>query len=356
MNPKIITIRKATAEFPRHSEATAVELTDGSLLLVWQEYTASNLAGHDNAPNQLSAILSRDGGLTWGDHRVLVETQPGNCNVYSPSLAKTAEGEILFTYFTYHVLEQGKTSPTTAYLSRSRDEGRTFSPPEVIWDHQPLTCCAGSLVVLDRGRLILPNMQKAGETWTPSEHMQAGSFVSDDAGRTWRQSNWVKLPMRGCMEPHVAELRDGRLMMAMRTQLGSVFACSSADAGLTWSKPQTTGLHAPESCPDLVRIPSTGDLVMVWNNSEYDPTFRSHYGKRSPLTVAVSRDQGRSWGEPKNIEVDPAWAYSNPDLQFFGDGQAILTYWSCPYRQDWRMNVDLIDLKAAIFDVDWLYL
>ena len=47
----------------------------------------------------------------------------------------------------------------------------------------------------------------------------------------------------------IVELRDGRLLMHMRTQLGAVFQSDSTDGGATWSKPQTTGLRAPQSMP-----------------------------------------------------------------------------------------------------------
>ena len=72
-----------------------------------------------------------------------------------------------------------------------------------------------------------------------------GCYYSDDNGRTWQECrNYVDLPLRGAEEPKIAELRDGRLMMIMRTQLGSVFKSISEDGGASWSRGQTTGLMA----------------------------------------------------------------------------------------------------------------
>ena len=107
------------------------------------------------------------------------------------------------------------------------------------------------------------------------------------------------------MEPHVEALTDGSVLMVMRTQLGSVFSCRSRDGGLTWSAPQATALRAPESCPELARHPRSGDLWLLWNDSEYDPAFGSHFGKRSPLSLAVSGDEGRTWLRRSVIESDP---------------------------------------------------
>lgn len=57
----------------------------------------------------------------------------------------------------------------------------------------------------------------------------------------------VWLPLRGAMEPSVAELPGGELVMSLRTQLGAVFMAHSSDGGDTWSLPQTSGLRAPDS-------------------------------------------------------------------------------------------------------------
>jgi sialidase-1 len=160
--------------------------------------------------------------------------------------------------------------------------------------------------------------------------------------------------MRGVMEPHVEATRDGRVLMVMRSQLGSLFLSESSDDGQTWSKPQPSGLRTPESCPELTRIPETGDLLMIWNNSPYDPAFRSHFGKRSPLTAAVSRDEGRTWTHLRDIEDDPRRAYSNPGCRFTSTGKAIVNYWTCEYLPDWAMQ-DVIDLRIAIIDSAWFY-
>jgi len=152
----------------------------------------------------------------------------------------------------------------------------------------------------------------------------------------------------------VEETRDGRVLMVMRNQLGSLFLAESADGGVSWSLPQTTGLRAPESCPELTRIPETGDLLMIWNNSPYNPAFASHYGKRSPLTAAVSRDEGRTWGRPRDIESDPSRAFSNPGCRFIRGGMAIVNYWTCEYLPNWFMQ-DVIDLRAAIIETAWFY-
>lgn len=355
--PLIVTVAQASHAFPRHSEPALAERRDGTLFMVWQEYLASPHGGEDNAPNRLSACLSTDGGVTWSGQRVLVERASGDVNVYSPNLLVLPSGEWLFIYFRYHALTAGQPPDVSAYVCRSTDEGESFSAPAAIWQHQPQAFASGVVKRLHDGRLLLPIGRQTGAVWSSSDHEVLGSYSSSDDGRTWHASgNWVDLPLRGAMEAHVEELRDHRLLMVMRTQLGAVFASHSADGGETWSKAQTTGLRAPESCPELVRLPATGDLLIVWNNSPYDPAFGSHYGKRSPLTVAISRDDGQTWSAPVDLETDPERAFSNPVALVTRRNTVVLMYWTCPYRSDrWLMNVERLDLRAAVFGVDWLY-
>jgi len=351
---KIVTIRKATAEYPRHSEAAIVELPAGRLLMAWQEYTQSELGGSDHAPNRIAAMVSTDEGLSWGEHRVLVEPESGDVNVYSPSFLYLPSGELLLFTFRYQVLEAGKPPQTTATIRRSTDNGQSFAQPQLVWENKPYGCASSVLKLLTCGRMIIPIAKQVGAVWSKTDHSLAGIIYSDDEGATWREcETWVDLPLRGAMEPHLEELTDGRLLMVMRTQLGSVFKSYSQDRGVTWSLAQSTGFMAPESCPELVRIPQRGELMMVWNNSPYDPSWASHYGKRTPLTIARSQDEGETWIDFQEIENHPARAYSNPACTFTKNGKGILTYWVARYKESGYMDNSLLDLKAAIFDPRW---
>jgi sialidase-1 len=350
---RVVTIAQASAEHPRQSEGAMVELMGGAVLLVWQEFLASELGGEDNAPSRLATMTSTDGGLTWGGHRVVVASAPGDVNVYSPNLIRLDTGEILFIFMRYHSVYPCDTS---GFVWVSHDEGQTFEPLAQAWDHQTYGLCSATLRQLPTGRLIIPMSRPAGTEGAAADHWLAGAIYSDDRGQTWHESaSWVDLARRGCMEPHIAWLRDGSLLMLMRTQLGALYATRSPDDGATWSEPEGTGMVSPESCPELINIPGTGDLLAVWNDGAYDPGWFSHFGKRTPLTVALSRDDGRTWAPRFGVEADPGWAFSNPGCAFLSNGTAIVNYWACAYEPSGRMGVDRIDLKAAIVDLRALY-
>jgi sialidase-1 len=347
---RILTVAEHDSAYTRKSEGDVVELNNGNLLLSYMEFRGD---GSDFASTRLVIVESMDGGRTWGHHRVITETAPGDINVYSPNLIRLSAGEILYVFARYH---EGKPRLATHHVWRSLDEGQTFSPYSLFGENAPLGSCNATLKRLSSGRLLFP---MCGMIPDNTDNPYGGTYDgvvyhSDDGGKRWIESkNRLFLPMRGVMENHVEETRDGRVIQVMRNQLGSLFLSYSSDGGETWTKPQTSGLSTPESCPELVRIPATGDLLMIWNNSPYDPGA-SHSGKRNPLTAAVSTDEGRTWGFIRDIETDPTRAFSNPGCRFTREGRAILNYWTCEYLPNGHLQ-DIIDLRVAQIETDWFY-
>ena len=348
---EIITVCKADEDLPRHSEASIIELKDSSLLMAWQRFERSRFGSGDEAPSTISLMNSSDGGRTWGNFRVAAERDENSVNVYSPNFLRLKNRDILLLFMRYNQLTPGMPQLATAYTIRSRDEGKTFSPPEPIWQRERFGFSNSCMMRLSSGRVILPAQYAEGDLWSSSEKSHVRVFYSDDDCNTWvfGEKN-ISLPMRGAMEPFVAELKDGRLIMVMRNQLGSLFKSYSTDQGENWSHPQTTGLSIPESCPYVTNIPGSDKIMVIWNNAEYNMHWRSHYGKRSPLTAAISADGGVTFTDFWDIETDPKIAFSNPGITWTKDGVCLLTYWVCPYSENWIMN-GLIDLRLARFRV-----
>lgn len=342
----IVTVSKSTPELPRKSEGDVIELTDGRLLLVSMEFGGD---GSDFATTRFVSHESSDGGRTWGRHQVITETLAGDLNVYSPNLIRAKDGGILLLFMRQH-----RPGSLTNHVWKSTDEGQSFSPLVEFVPKRDLSLCNATVKRLTSGRLLLPASPPA-----PGRPAETGPYVatmlySDDDGLTWQVSaSRIELPMRGAMEPHVQQAADGRVLMVMRNQLGRLYFSESKDDGVTWSPAFASSLTSPESCPELTGIPGTNDLLMIWNNS-YDPKFRSHFGKRSPLTAAVSKDHGKTWQHLRNIEFDPSRAFSNPGCRFTRDGRAIINYWTCEYLPNWAMQ-DVIDLRVAVIDKSWFY-
>jgi sialidase-1 len=355
-----IPLAPATPEHPRHDHADLVELPDGTLLMVWLERIASALGGADESPSNISSMRSHDGGRTWGEYRVEFTAGPGDVNIYHPSLLLLPDNELLLFTLIYHKLEWDQPLVASGYLRRSRDFGRTWSKPTMLWSN---TCQSGTHQTLSRlssGRLLKSVEELPVWGAFPKCVSKSGCYISDDNGRTWQAPKcWITLPLRGAMESTTAETHGGELVMSMRTQLGSVFLSRSQNQGETWSKPQTSGLMSPESMPRMKRIPTTGDLLLIWNHSEFDPAA-GHSGCRTPLSTAVSRDGGRTWGPIRNIEDDPRIAFTNTGCSFTSDGRVIMMYRLMPgfeTKVPAPAGADSVTggLKAAMLSIDWLY-
>jgi sialidase-1 len=362
--PTIIEVARATKDRPRQSEASIVQLKDGSLLLLWMEFLPSQYIGDDEAPAQISAMRSTDGGFTWGGHRVVERMTPGDTNLYCPGIIRLKTGELLFKYDRLHLYRKDQPLNASGFVRKSFDEGKTFTDEVPIWRNRPHAGCPNDIRQLSTGRIIAPIVEMSGmmlagdeNAISPQNYIKAGCWYSDDNGQTWSEcEQYVELPLRGAMEPRVEELRNGDLLMVMRTQLGSVFKSISKDGGKTWSKAQTTGLRSPESAGDLLRLPN-GDLMIVWNEQDYDPKY-DHYGKRNPLTIAISTDDGLTWKNKKYIETAHDREFTNPSSMVTRDGNVLLTYCSSAYEKlepPGRLGRERMDLKMAIFPVEWLY-
>lgn len=354
--PVIVTVAKADDKHVRHSEGSAVELKDGQLLLAWIEFTKGE-GDSDFFPARIVAKMSKDGGKTWDGYRVLAVPESGEISAFSPNLLRLKDGRLLFVYMRYlsFAKAQNKYPPATTVAMISDDDGKTFTRLATILTEQPINVCSHSLKQLASGRIIIPLNRDLSKKGQP-DHWEAGIAYSDDGGKTWKQGDdWVDAPKRGAMEPHVEEIKDNHLLMVMRTQMGTVYKATSSNGGQTWSKATSLGIEAPESCPELYKVPKTGDLLLIWNGAKFDPKWASHFGKRTPLSSALSKDSGKTWSNPRHIETDAGWAFSNPGAYFTSKGTLFLNYWACKYTAKGYMSNYPIDLKAAIVETSWLY-
>ena len=342
------TVLYASEEFPRHSEASIIELNDGSLLMAWQCHKKNS---GDDAPSTISLMNSCDNGATWQNERVVADMIDGSVNVFCPSLIRENDGSVSLYFMRYMKFKTHNDFSTNYYRIRSTDEGESWSEEELIWEYSEYSTVNHAMRRLSDGALLLPRTGGNGG-WRPDKvNFMVYVMRSEDEFKTYTESNKITVPMRGLMEPCIAERPDGTLNMVMRTQLGSVFVSESYDGGRSWSKPQTTGLRAPESCSCIVSIPNSDAQLVIWNNSEYDMSWRGHYGKRTPLTMAISRDGLKTFSDFFDIESDPEWAFTNPSVTITSDGIYVLNYWACKYTDDGLFG-PLIDLKIATFRIN----
>ena len=318
-----------TAENPRHDHQLIFPLSGGRLLLVWSEYYVNKpscifRSSHDRAggvkddfPCRLSGRLSEDGGRTWSERIVIQENLWGR-NVKHPNMLRLPSGEIMLTFTAW-----ASEIERNVFMKRSEDECETWG--EIVQVSEPGWYCTNNdhIVQLSTGRILLPSHGGPGFRFVRGNPLHAFVFYSDDGFRTWRMSeDTMTAPGRGAHEPSIVELKDGRLLCILRTTQKCIYRAYSEDGGVHWSVPQPTDLAAPDAPPLIKRIPTTGDLLLLWNNVPSDTNW-----PRTPLTAAVSRDEGETWTNLQDVDNRPDHDAAYAAVYFQGD-EALVTYYT----------------------------
>ena len=340
-------IRAATDAAPRHSEASAVALANGDVLLAWSRFEGEG----DNATACIAAISSSDAGVTWhDDERVLVENVAG-LNVMSPAVGRLPDGGLGLIYS-----HRESTLFAQRMFRRSDDEGATWSDPVAITTEGYKTGCHDRFTVLASGRVCTP--LHCTSDWD-THYLYVRNAWSDDNGASWRLSDPVVLPFvansgeSGCIEPDIVQRADGSLLMVIRTAMGTLFRAESDDDGEHWTGLRSLEVVAPVAPAIIRRLPQSDDLVLFWNWS-YDWRHKLA-GVRCPLACAVSNDGGASWPLHRRriLEDGAGLTFSYPSCLFL-EAHALVTCCVTPVAAGTRFLTGSRSLKVLRVPYDWL--
>ena len=207
----------------------------------------------------------------------------------------------------------------------------------------------GGSPILDSRRISARISEDRGRSWSDKFVLQVDQYPLNvrGGGNLLRLASDEILFFYGIMEPSIVELKDGSLLMVLRSNLGKVYQAFSKDQGNTWSKAEPTRLDAPAAEHLLARIPTTGDLLLVWNHTK--PTINNSL-PRTPLTSAISRDEGRSWTHFRDIETHVGYDCAYPAVTFLED-EALITY----YYGNRADTPGWYSVKLKIVPIGWLY-
>ena len=292
----------------------ALVVSNRGTLLAFAEGRKS--AGNDTGDIDVVLRRSSDGGRTWQPMQVIADMQLDTIGNPCPVVDHTT-GAIFLLLTRNHGEDkqkdiEGGTSrePRTVWLTRSDDDGRSWSSPIDIsaTTRQPdwgwYGTGPGNGIQLTSGRLVVPCHHTPAKSHVQSAHV----IYSDDHGQSW-QLGGVCGP--NCGESAVAEAADGSLVMSMRPHPksnGERLWSTSHDAGLSWSKP-IAKLADPGCQGSLIRTPSiTGGVTpaLAFLNPNNDQ-------QRTNLSLQLSTDGGRDWPIAIVIDAGPA-AYSSVAL------------------------------------------
>jgi predicted neuraminidase len=163
-------------------------------------------------------------------------------------------------------------------------------------------------IVLPDGTLLLPAYDE--RDWT------SFALASDDGGATWAPRGRMSGP--GLIQPSLALASVGTLAFFRRgpqDRTKRLWRSVSLDNGHTWSTPERTELPNPNAGIDVVSL-TAERLALAFNDAP---------SERSPLSLAVSDDGGRTWTHRRALETGPH-EYSYPAIIVDSQGRVHVTY------------------------------
>jgi sialidase-1 len=265
------------------------------------------------APTGGRAMITRstDEGKTWSKPETLIDTPADDRH---PAFVELRDGTVLCSFFTYPGeplggdLAKDPAGAARVHFIRSFDGGKT-------WEKTPRQIQTPFLYDETDGPLVRLKDGSVlvainGRT-TNGPPDVAGIFRSTDKGKSWKMLSTIKAE-HDLVEVTVAELPDGRWVMMARPE-GDI--CWSSDKGKTWTKPVTFGMRLFAPSLTVLR-----DGTLVCLHGSYAP---GHPG----LRVIFSRDGGETWIAPARDHgflVDNAYGYGKAmELE---DGSLFISY------------------------------
>jgi len=240
----------------------------------------------------------------------------------------------------FYVVRFGETWSTSRVQCKiSRDGAQTWS------DASMLALDEGMMVrnrpiVLQDGGYLLPLYHETGRDTELVGADSTSLFLRfNPTTRIWSQTGPIRSP-RGNIQPAVVQLDQHNLIAYCRRggdydpkTVGYIVRSESHDGGETWSEGKDSQFPNPNAAVELIKLKS-GRLLLIFNDS---------MTRRTPLSAAVSSDQGRTWPIRRNIrEGENDFGY--PSAFQARDGRIHLVFTS-----DRRTVVN-----HAVFDEDWV--
>lgn len=293
----------------------------------------------------IDLLLKRsfDGGKTWTKTQIVWDDADNTCGNPCPVIdAKTGAVVLLLTHNlgsdTQRMIEAGTSKGTrTAWVSRSADDGATWSKPTDITkqvkksDWTWYATGPGVGIQLKSGRLVVPCDHYRAGTKAQYAHV----ILSDDAGKTWNLGGIVGPK---CNESQIVELDDGSVMLNIRSYRGTNrrLVALSKDGGVTFGDlVEDKALIEPVCQASILRLPGEKGGILFSNPAST---------QREKMTVRLSRDQGKTWAHAKTLHEGPA-AYSC--LAALADGNI-----GCLYERGPKNAYETITF--ARFSLSWL--
>ncbi len=361
-NPPVVTVSKELYRQharPREAPLVSVSYVGGNLEL--REIQAEEVK--DDVGDNVRARWSLDNGRSWTE---FVSVQPSNNVNYGGVTVWEGEGCCVFDAQAGVLVQSwlrqivvGKLYHCFTYSRHSRDLGRTWSEPQQLryeegdaFDPNEPTKTAfldhnegyfgNNLLIRNDGTLVhvLAHCNAPGDPRNNERPWRMGSVLllarwnTDRQDYDWTPGARVEISpehsARGLMEPEVAELADGRLLVVWRGSThgwdGSVaklpgrkFFSVSSDGGHTLTPPEVwkyddgSDFYSPSSIHRMIRHSVSGKLYWLGNIS---PTPPSGNSPRYPLVIAEVDEAKAALRKETVTVIDDRQPNQSANVQF----------------------------------------
>lgn len=308
--------------FAQCHASTIIDTEDGDLLAAW-------FAGTEEKDPDVGIFIARYSDGEWGDieHKVKInETAHWN-----PVLFRDPRSGIHLFFKVGPEIPYWQT-----YWITSTDNGQTWSEATVLVPGDK----GGRGPVKNKPIILQDGTWLAGAS-TELDGWKAFGDRSEDLGKTWQRSEDIAMDPevikgRGAIQPTLWETKPNHIRALFRTTAGILGRADSTDGGKTWSPMEPSGLPNNNSGVDVLQL-DDGRLILVYN------PVAKNWGSRSPLNLAVSKDNGETWTDFASLESEPEMEFSYPAIIKTDDGIAISYTWKRDKVRVWQIPLAALE-------------
>ena len=300
------------APTPACHASTVVELPDGSLMSAW-------FGGKSEGDNDVAIWRAcfREG--KWGAPERAAKV--ADVAHWNPVLFRDPSQGVFLFFKVGKEIDFWRT-----YWMKSTD-GRKWSDPVELVPHDeggrgPVK---NKPIILASGAWLAPASTEL-HAWKPFADR------SEDHGKTWTRSADF-MEDKG-IQPTFWESEPGKVHALFRTKKSFIYRSDSQDDGRTWTPAQPTVLPNNNSGIDALRL-KDGRILLVYNPVTLMEKVRT------PLTLALSEDNGATWKNLAHLENKPG-EYSYPAIIGTSKGIAVTYTWKRERIRCWQIPLEAL--------------